>query len=318
MTPEREQQVMSGWVMLPLIILLWLVIPALIGFMIIQSVASAGLIVFLVLLGPFAILMTIGFFTLQPNEAQVLVLFGKYVGTVREEGFHWANPFSVHHGSIAIEASPDTPGKQQWVSRPNGYRISLRARNFETQTLKVNDLRGNPIDIGAVVVWYVRNTAQAMFDVDDYRNYVRVQSETAVRHLANCYPYDHGGNDTGDEITLRDGTEAISNALQQELQARLDKAGVVVEEARLTHLAYSTEIAGAMLRRQQAEAIIAARQKIVQGAVSMVEMALEELSNRHVLEFDDERKAAMVSNLLVVLCGDRDVEPVINTGTLYH
>jgi regulator of protease activity HflC (stomatin/prohibitin superfamily) len=180
--------------------------------------------------------------------------------------------------------------------------------------LKVNDKRGNPIEIAAVVVWNVRNTAQAVFDVDDFENYVRVQSESAVRHLASAYAYDNGEEN---EITLRSGVDEISQALMRELQARLDKAGVVVEEARLTHLAYAPEIAQAMLRRQQAEAVIAARQKIVHGAVSMVDMALRELADKHVVQLDDERRAAMVSNLMVVLCGESEVHPVVNTGTLY-
>ena len=194
------------------------------------------------------------------------------------------------------------------------YRISLRARNFETQTLKVNDQRGNPIEIGAVVVWRVQDTAKALFDVDEYEHYVQIQSETALRHLANSYPYDHGEEGAVAEITLRDSTDAIAIALKKELGIRLKNAGVVVEEARLTHLAYSPEIAGAMLKRQQAEAIIAARQKIVHGAVSMVEMALTELSAKKVVNLDEERKAAMVSNLLVVLCAESNVEPVINAG----
>jgi regulator of protease activity HflC (stomatin/prohibitin superfamily) len=190
----------------------------------------------------------------------------------------------------------------------------LRARNFNTEKLKVNDLRGNPIEIAAVIVWRVDDSAQAMFDVEDYDNYVRVQSESALRHLASVYAYDHGEEN---EVTLRSGVDEVSQALKTELQARLNKAGVVVDEARLTHLAYAPEIAQAMLRRQQAEAVIAARQKIVHGAVSMVEMALKDLAAKHVVELDDERKAAMVSNLMVVLCGESEVHPVVNTGTLY-
>jgi regulator of protease activity HflC (stomatin/prohibitin superfamily) len=193
-------------------------------------------------------------------------------------------------------------------------RISLRARNFNSEKLKVNDKRGNPIEIAAVVVWRVADTAQATFDVDDYENYVRVQSESAIRHLASAYAYDHGEEN---ELTLRTSVDEVSNSLQIELQARLGKAGVVVDEARLTHLAYAPEIAQAMLRRQQAEAVIAARQKIVHGAVSMVEMALKELAEKQVVQLDDERKASMVSNLMVVLCAESEVHPVINTGTLY-
>jgi regulator of protease activity HflC (stomatin/prohibitin superfamily) len=221
----------------------------------------------------------------------VLTLFGTYIGTVRESGFYWTNPFMLKS------------------------KISLRSRNMESQRLKVNDKRGNPIEIAAVVVWRVEDTAEASFDVENYQEYIKIQSETAVRHLANEYAYDHGEEG---ETTLRSGVDEVSSTLQQELQARLGKAGVAVEECRLTHLAYAPEIAGAMLRRQQAEAIIAARQKIVHGAVSMVQMALHDLAEKQVVELDNERKATMVSNLLVVLCGEHDAQPVINTGTLYN
>ena len=232
-----------------------------------------------------------GFFSLQPNAARVLILFGKYIGTEKNSGFHWTNPFHT---------------------KP---RLSLRSRNFNTPTLKVNDKGGNPIEIGAVVVWRICDTAQASFDVDDYEAYVEVQSEAALRQLANNYSYDHG--DEG-EITLRCGMEEVSDALQHAVQARLTKAGVEVEEARISHLAYAPEIASAMLKRQQAEAIIAARQKIVHGAVSMVEMALTELEDGDVVHLDEERKASMISNLLVVLCSESDAQPVVNTGTLYN
>lgn len=232
-----------------------------------------------------------GHFTLQPNEARALILFGAYRGTVRNSGFHWANPF---------------------YSRRT--KVSLRSHNLNSDKLKVNDKRGNPIEIGAVVVWRVADTAQALFDVVDYERYVSIQSESAIRHLANSYAYDHGEEN---ELTLRSGADEVAVALKQELQERLAKAGVFAEEARITHLAYAPEIAQAMLRRQQAEAVIAARQKIVQGAVSMVEMALRELAEKGVVKLDEERKAAMVSNLLVVLCGEAEVSPVVNTGTLY-
>jgi regulator of protease activity HflC (stomatin/prohibitin superfamily) len=232
-----------------------------------------------------------GFFTLQPNEARALILFGDYVGTERRSGFHWTNPFNTKK------------------------RISVRARNFNTPKLKVNDKRGNPIEIGAVVVWRVADTAEALFDVDNYEEFVSVQSESAVRLLASRYAYDDG---EAGEITLRSGLDEISHDLQAELQNRLANAGVVVEEARLAHLAYAPEIAQAMLRRQQAEAVIAARQKIVHGAVSMVEMALTELADKQVVKLDDERRAAMVSNLLVVLCSESETHPVINTGTLHN
>jgi regulator of protease activity HflC (stomatin/prohibitin superfamily) len=236
------------------------------------------------------IFMFQGHFTLQPNEGRVLILFGAYRGTVRDGGFHWTNPLNTKK------------------------RISLRARNLNGDKLKVNDKRGNPIEIAAVVVWRVEDTAQACFDVDRYEEYVRIQSESAVRHLASRYAYDHAEEN---EPTLRGGVDVVSVALQQELQERGSRAGVVIEEARLTHLAYAPEIAGVMLRRQQAEAIIDARQKIVHGAVSMVQMALTELAEKEIVKLDEERKATMVGNLLVVLCGESEAQPIINTGTLY-
>src|SRR5262249_8180235 len=255
---------------------------------------------------------------LQPNEARVLVLFGHYKGTVRESGFHWGNPF-YSYGPQYVPGSmsklegpkPDTTARRR---PPTRYKVSLRARTLNVETLKVNDKRGNPIEIGAVVVWRVDDTAQAMFDVDNYEKYIPTQSESALRHLASRYAYDNGEEN---EITLRSNVDEISLDLRNELQERLSKAGVVVDEGRLTHLAYSPEIAQAMLRRQQAEAVIAARQKIVHGAVSMVHMALNELADKQVVSLDDERRAAMVSNLMVVLCGEAEVHPVVNTGTLY-
>jgi regulator of protease activity HflC (stomatin/prohibitin superfamily) len=228
---------------------------------------------------------------LASNEARVLILFGAYKGSIRSSGFHWTNPFYTKK------------------------KISLRMRNLNGERAKVNDKRGNPIEIAAVVVWRVRDTAQAVFDVDDYEHYVSIQSESAVRHLASAYAYEQGEDE---ETTLRGGGDQVNADLTGELQERLSRAGVVVEEARITHLAYAPEIAQAMLRRQQAEAIIAARKKIVHGAVSMVEMALHDLKEKGVIEFDQDRKASMVSNLLVVLCGESEVSPVINTGTLYH
>lgn len=284
----------SGWLMLAVTILGMLAGAALFIWAIVRGSAGGefpvarfvgGLLVEI-----FSCFLMGGFFTLQPNEARVLILFGAYKGTVRTAGFHWTNPFNKK------------------------LKVSLRARNLNGDKLKVNDKSGNPIEIAAVVVWRVQDTTQATFDVQDYENYVRVQSESAVRHIANAYAYDHG---EANETTLRSGVDEVSLALKKELQDRLAKAGVVVEEARLTHLAYAPEIASAMLRRQQAEAIIAARQKIVHGAVSMVEMALKEIADKQVVHLDEERKAAMVSNLLVVLCGETEVHPVINTGTLY-
>jgi hypothetical protein len=241
----------------------------------------------------FAVVMLVGHFTLQPNEGRVQVLFGAYKGTVLESGFHWANPF---------------------YSKMN-VKVSVRTRNFQSDVIKVNDKQGNPIEIAAVVVWRVADIAMAKFDVDDYKSYVRIQSESAIRHLTSSYAYDHGEED---EITLRGGGDEVQTALRKELQERLGRAGVVVDEARITHLAYAQEIAQAMLRRQQAEAIIAARTKIVHGAVSMVDQALRELSDKGVVEFDEDKKATMVSNLLVVLCGESEVSPVINTGTLHQ
>lgn len=314
---EIHRATLSGWAMLPVALLAWLALIALIvSAVVLQSgwPIVATPVVFIA-----AQLLSFGFFSVQPNEARVLVLFGKYQGTVREEGFHWANPFAVPRSHVALqvqqgrEAKPALP-----MTTSNKYRVSLRTRNFETRMLKVNDLRGNPIEISAVVVWRVDNTAEALFQVDDYQQYIEVQSETAVRHVATSYAYDHAGAGETAEVTLRGGGEVVSRALQGELQERLKKAGVVVEEARLTHLAYTPEIAGIMLRRQQAQAVIAARQIIVQNAVSMVEMALHELSKKQVVQLDEERKAAMVGNLLVVLCGETEAQPIVNAGTLYH
>ena len=238
-----------------------------------------------------AIFVSCGFFTVDPNKAVVLQLFGKYVGTVKDEGLRWTIPLYAKH------------------------TVSLRARNFETNRLKVNDFDGNPIEIGAVVVWKVVDSAEASFQVDNYENYVNIQSESALRTLATHYSYD---SHEKDGISLRANTAEIAARLQQEIQERLDVAGVAVVEARISHLAYAPEIAAAMLQRQQASAIVAARQKIVEGAVGMVEMALDMLSQRSVVHLDEERKAAMVCNLLVVLCGERSTQPVINAGTLHH
>jgi len=283
----------------------------------------------LIIAGPIveviAIISLCGHFTLQPNEARVLLLFGAYKGTIRESGFFWANPFYSRIRSriplSTAEAGRDTSRqtRSSVVHAAMGFRtlstkISLRVRNFNSEKLKVNDKRGNPVEIASVIVWRVDDTARAAFDVDDFETYVQIQSEAAIRHIASLYSYDRSEDD---EPTLRDSADEVAQALQGELRDRLQKAGLAVDEARLTHLAYAPEIAQAMLRRQQAEAIIAARQKIVHGAVSMVDMALRELSERSVVELDEERKAAMVSNLLVVLCGDKEISPVVNTGTLY-
>ena len=244
-------------------------------------------------------IVTKGFFTIQPNQARVCVLFGDYTGTVREEGLRWANPF---------------------YSREHRYKVSTRARTYTGEQIKVNDKMGNPIEIATVIVWHVADTAKACFDVDDYESYVEMITETALRHVASIYSYDHMEDDdeSANAITLRTNIEEVSEALKAELDRKLEVAGVEVDDARLTHLAYAPEIAQAMLRRQQAEAIIAARKKIVEGAVSMVDMALSQLSEGGVVEFDDDRKAVMASNLMVVLCGDSEAQPVVNTGTLYQ
>jgi regulator of protease activity HflC (stomatin/prohibitin superfamily) len=263
-----------------------------------------------------------GHFALQPNEARVLILAGAYHGTVRKSGFFWANPFySKARAKIPLANAASTTDAKHGSSSLQSFRslpakLSLRARNFTSEKLKVNDKRGNPVEIAAVIVWRVDDTAKAAFDVDDFESYVQIQSESALRHIASLYSYDRAGDDET-ELTLRDSADEVAHSLQTELQVRLAKAGVAVDEARLTHLAYAPEIAQAMLRRQQAEAVIAARTKIVHGAVSMVDMALKELTAKDVVEMDEERKAAMVSNLLVVLCGEAEVTPVVNTGTLY-
>jgi len=324
---ERPVKLFNGWPVLSCVLVLFFGAIALFIYSIHAGDQQQGHPLWPFFIGAILIevlvgFMSPGFFALQPNEARVLILFGAYKGTVREPGFHWGNPFYSNgpgalaqvmdlHNKLAAVKSGASPAGRTRLSR---FKFSLRARNFNSEKLKVNDKRGNPIEIAAVVVWRVQDTAQAAFDVDDFENYVRVQSESAIRHLASGYAYDYGEER---EVTLRSGVEEVSQALKQELQARLDKAGVQVEEARLTHLAYAPEIAQAMLRRQQAEAVIAARQKIVQGAVSMVDMALRELAEKKVVQLDDERRAAMVSNLMVVLCGESEVHPVVNTGTLY-
>ncbi len=287
MHTEKPMKVASGLVLLPLLLLLlggtiWLLVHAIANKSVWMLVTSiAGMIVDFFLLA--------GLFVVNPNEAAVVLLFGDYRGTVKQNGFCWANPFYTK------------------------IKISLRARNLNGERIKVNDLTGNPIEIAAVIVWRVVDTTGALFEVDHYEDYVHTQSEAALRHLASVYPYDGGEN----ELTLRGTTEEINHRLEKELHERLTRAGVEVVEARLSHLAYASEIAGAMLQRQQASAVVAARQLIVEGAVGMVERALVELSSKSIIELDDERKAAMVSNLLVVLCSNHSTQPVINTGTLY-
>ncbi len=293
MIRETERSTVPGGLMLLLVILVG--VGAVLGMVYSGKAIDRGgsvvpLIAFIVL----AVLDSMaigGFFIVNPNEAKVLQLFGRYVGTTKRAGFHWANPFLTKK------------------------RISLRVRNFESQKLKVNDKDGNPIEIAAVIVWKVVESAEASFEVDNYENYVHIQSEAAVRNLATSYPYDSHDEQV---MSLRGQTAAIADHLKSEIQDRLAKAGVEVIEARISHLAYAPEIAGAMLQRQQAGAIIAARQRIVEGAVGMVEMALDMLSAKEIVKLDEERRAVMVSNLLVVLCGERGAQPVLNTGTLYQ
>ena len=289
MIREQERHAASGLGMLAILVSLMLMS----GYALFEAIRwkSAGVAVTAVLAMVAVTVLLCGFFMVNPNEGRVLQLFGAYRGTVKEAGLRWANPFLTKK------------------------RISQRVRNFESGRLKVNDTDGNPIEIAAVVVWRVVDTAEAVFEVDDYENYVKVQSEAAVRILATRYPYDAH---LEGHLSLRGSTAEVAKDLQQEIQERLAKAGVEAIEARLSHLAYAPEIASAMLRRQQAGAIIAARQKIVEGAVGMVEMALDLLGKSNVVTLDEERKAAMVSNLLVVLCADRETQPVVNTGSLYQ
>lgn len=323
-TRETDARPLNGWPMLAINILIILCGIA----MLVHGVQLSTELQHFSLqlpLGPLlclvGVISLIGHFTLQPNEARVLILFGHYHGTARRSGFFWANPFySRVRGKVLVSgaepvANKNAAGGVSFPYRPLPAKLSLRARNFISDKLKVNDKRGNPVEIAAVVVWRVSDTARAAFEVDDFESYVQIQSETAIRHIASLYSYDRTEEDTH---TLRDSADEVATAMRAELQTRVEKAGVTVDEARITHLAYAPEIAQAMLRRQQAEAVIAARQKIVHGAVSMVGMALRELSDHGVVELDEERKASMVSNLLVVLCGESEAHPVINTGTLYQ
>jgi regulator of protease activity HflC (stomatin/prohibitin superfamily) len=287
---EIERRTTSGYLML--FVGLALLAVTVFAFLNVPALGLRGVFAG-ALLALLAALVLAGLYMLQPNEGAILLLFGEYKGTDRAEGLRWANPFY----------------KKQ--------KISLRAHNLASERLKVNDKRGNPIEIAAAIVWRVQDTAQASFDVEDYEQYVKIQAEAAVRHLASNYAYDEGEDLHAGEITLRAGQDRVAQSLIRELTDRFEQAGIVVEDAKLTHLAYAPEIAQVMLRRQQAEAIIAARSKIVHGAVSMVEMALKGLSERRIVELDDERRAAMVSNLLVVLCAESEAQPVINTGSLY-
>jgi len=270
--------------------------------LLISAALLAGLIFCLIFkMTPFALIplaitflfLLPGYFIINPKESRVLILFGKYVGTVKQDGFHWANPFYTKK------------------------KVSLRARNLNGEKVKVNDALGNPIIISVVVVWRVADTAKAVFEVDDYDDYVTIQSEAAMRTLANAYSYDNFDDEQA-EITLRDGGGKVNEMLEQQLTERLSRAGIEIIEARISHLAYAQEIAQAMLKRQQATAIVAARFKIVEGAVSMVEMALDQLKKQGIVDLDEDKKAAMVSNLMVVLCSDKDANPIVNTGTLYQ
>lgn len=289
MIREVKRTVPSGYVMLAVLFLALLLIIA----FLVASIRADSIprILTAVLLLLFDLFLVAGFFMVQPNEAKVLQLFGDYVGTVHDAGLKWANPF---YSKTAV---------------------STRVRNFESGKLKVNDSEGSPIEIAAVVVWKVYDTAEALFEVDDYEEFVQIQSESALRNLTTTYPYEPSEDET---LGLRSSPAEIAHALKDEIQDRLEQAGVTVIEARISHLAYAPEIANAMLRRQQASAIIAARQQIVTGAVGMVEMALEQLNEKSVVELDEERKAAMVSNLLVVLCAEENAKPVLNTGTLHN
>ena len=280
---QRAASVIPG---LPVSIIGWVVCGGAIGLLFVGNWATLTGIVLIVIFGA----LLGGVFVVQPNEARVLILFGRYVGSVTEAGLWCANPFNKRK------------------------KISLRVRNFQSERIKVNDASGNPIEIAAVIVWRITDTAKAMFDVDDYEQFVTVQSETSLRHVAGEYPYDDYRSDT---VSLRGNVDEVRNTLQAELQERLDLAGIEILETRLTHLAYAPEIAEVMLRRQQAEAILAARRTMVQGAVGLVQMALAQLADSDLVELDTERKATMVSNLMVVLSGDHSPTPVINTGSLY-
>ncbi len=283
MNQEKSSSPVSGYTVLAIVIVLF--VGGLFGLVGLKNGWMVAPLIVAVFLMP-------GFFFVDPNNSVVLVLLGKYIGTVKENGFHWMNPF---------------------FSKKS---ISLRARNFDSEKIKVNDKVGNPIQIGVILVWQVQDTFKAAFDVDNYETFVKLQTDSAVRLLAGLYPYDNFDDDT--EVTLRSGREEVNHALEENLRNRLEIAGIRVIEARIGHLAYAPEIAGAMLRRQQAAAVVSARFKIVEGAVSMVQMALEHLAKQNIIDLDEERKAAMVSNLMVVLCSDKDVAPVVNTGTLNH
>lgn len=343
MSTERQLKARSGYGMLFVVIAAMVAIIALFVFAVSSlsryaegAEPPAYIACLLISIALFCLwfIPVMGFFTVQPGQARVCILFGNYVGTVRDAGFFWANPFysrtmgdrkGAGDAINQIAEAGESAGKAAQAvaslvgSSATPTKISVRVRTLNGDRLKVNDKMGNPIEIATVVVWHVADTAKALFDVDDYRSYVAMQAETALRHVASVYAYDHleDESDSTSAITLRANVEEVSETLRAELSRRLAPAGVEVDDARLTHLAYSPEIAQAMLRRQQAEAVIAARKKIVEGAVSMVGMAVEQLSGSAALDLDDERKAAMASNLMVVLCGESEARPVVNAGTLY-
>ncbi len=302
---ERPARIKSGWMML--FILLFMVIAS-VALVILGGVFSEEIPAMIAFVPIGAVLLIVtnvmmaGFKLLQPNEAYVLTLFGKYYGTIKTDGFFWTNPFCA-----AVNPARAVAG----VSR----KLSLKAMTLNNDKQKVNDEEGNPIEISVVVIWRITNTARAVFNVENYMSYISTQCDAAIRQVARQYPYDVSSN--GDEKSLRGSAQEIADVLRGELQQRVDMAGIEIIEARISHLAYAPEIAAAMLQRQQASAIIAARQKIVEGAVSMVQMALNKLSEEEIVELDDERKAQMVSNLLVVLCGNRDAQPVVGTGSIY-
>ena len=328
MSTEKIIKSKSGWLFLLITIALFAVAALFLANFVLSAIAAdrnprldpsfpsiIGALVFF-----FAgLFVSSGLFSLQPGQAKVCVLFGKYIGTVKDEGLRWGNPYyaktlSTNVGDLSSLAS----GTGVPTVNVHTSIISTRARTLNGEVLKVNDRMGNPIEIAEVVVWRVSDTAKALFDVDDYDSYVTMQAETALRHVASIYSYDHmeDESESNTAITLRSNIEEVSEALQSELSRNLSVAGITVDDARLTHLSYAPEIAQAMLRRQQAEAIIAARKKIVEGAVSMVDMALTQLSENGVVEFDEDRKAVMASNLMVVLCGESEAQPVLNTGSL--
>ena len=337
MASEKIIQAKSGWAMLAANVIVYTASCAglVYSIVLLASADDAGIeapdfavplmIAGFVLLA-LGIVMSSGFITLKPGEAKVCLLFGNYIGTIRESGFYWANPFysrQMGTASLDEETAEETGKKGLRASKtPAGIstKISLRARTHNGERIKVNDKQGNPIEIATVVVWHVSDTAKALFDVDNYVSYVSMQTETALRHVASIYAYDHieESDESNASITLRSNIEEVSDALKAELDRRLAPAGVAVEDARLTHLAYAPEIAQAMLRRQQADAILAARKKIVEGAVSMVEMAVDRLSEGGAIELDDERKAAMAQNLMVVLCGESDAQPVLKREASMH